>query len=120
MKTFGMTAKLLLAGSLILTLAGCSSTMDMSGVKAVVDLRAPSAFAAGHLKGAVNYYLEDATFVAKVSDLGRHGEVLVYCDTDACGGNARNQMLQIGFDNVINLGDLNAAAKTTGVAIIKN
>jgi rhodanese-related sulfurtransferase len=55
-----------------------------------------------------------------VSDLGRHGEVLVYCDTDACGGNARNQMLQIGFDNVINLGDLNAAAKTTGVAIIKN
>jgi len=120
MKIFGVTAKLLLAGSLILPLAGCSSTMDMSGVKAVVDLRSPSAFAAGHLKGAVNVDLNDAAFVAKISDVGRHGEVLVYCDTDACGGDARTQMLQIGFDNVINLGDLNAASKTTGLEVVKN
>ncbi len=68
----------------------------------------------------MNVDLNDAAFVAKISDVGRHGEVLVYCDTDACGGDARTQMLQIGFDNVINLGDLNAASKTTGLEVVKN
>jgi hypothetical protein len=28
-------------------------------------------------------------------------------------------MLHIGFDNVINLGDLNAAAKSTGLEVVK-
>ena len=101
-------------------LAGCSSTMDLSNVKAIVDLRAASAFAAGHLKGAVNYDAKSEAFIAEVSGVGRHGEVLVYCDTDECGGAARTAMLQIGFDNVINLGNLNEAASTTGLAIVTN
>ena len=100
---------------------GACSSHDESGVPAgavVVDVRTPAEYAAGHLEGAVNVDVEAADFATEVGELDADGEYLVYCRSGSRAGVAETQMEAMGFAHVTNLGGIDAAASTTGLAVV--
>ena len=101
-------------------LAACSSHDD-PGVPAgavVIDVRTPAEYAAGHLSGAINLDVESTDFAATVGRLDTDGQYLLYCRSGSRAGVAASQMSGMGFAHVTNLGGLDAAATTTGLAVV--
>jgi rhodanese-related sulfurtransferase len=118
-KTFRLLAALLLALVGTLGLTGCSdSKVDASTATAIIDVRTAAEFSAGHLEGAINIDVESAQFTDQISALDKAGTYLVYCHSGRRAGIAFDQMKQLGFSQVTNLGGLNDAASKTGLAVI--
>ena len=119
-KLFKSVAALLTAIGLIFGLAACApDKIEMSKVTLVVDVRTPAEYAAGHLSGAVNVDVEASDFSAKISSFDVNGIYVVYCHSGRRAGIAMDQMVKLGFKNVINAGGLDAAAAETGLAIVQ-
>ena len=105
----------------VVGLGACSSHGDAAAVPAgavVIDVRTGAEYAAGHLKGAVNIDVEDPGFAARVGQLPKEGHYLVYCRTGNRAGAAKAQMGAMGFTDVTNLGGVDAASKTTHLAVV--
>jgi rhodanese-related sulfurtransferase len=72
---------LVLAAAAVLT--GCASgNAEVSPTQtytAIVDVRTPEEFAAGHVVGAVNIDVQSSTFDSDIAKLPREGVYLVYC-----------------------------------------
>lgn len=67
----------------------------------VVDVRTPEEYAAGHVTGALNANLQDATaFEDALADLDPSQPVLVYCRTGNRSATAAEQMVDLGFKTV--------------------
>jgi rhodanese-related sulfurtransferase len=81
-------------------LAGCSDdtpTADPSAYTAVIDVRTPAEFAAGHVEGAVNYDVQSPQFAAQIATLDPGGEYLVYCRSGNRSQAAAAQMESAGL-----------------------
>lgn len=105
--------------------AGCSpaapgnpTTAGLAPGTTVIDVRTPSEYAAGHLQGAVNIDIQGADFAAKIGALPKDGTYVLYCRSGARAGTALNQMKAAGFAHVTNAGGIDAASKSTGLAIV--
>ena len=85
---------------------------------AIIDVRTAAEFSAGHLEGAVNIDVESAQFTDQISALDESGTYFIYCHSGRRAGIALDQMKQLGFSQVTNLGGLNDAASKTGLAVI--
>jgi rhodanese-related sulfurtransferase len=75
----------------------------------ILDVRTPSEWEKGTLKGAIkmNYY--DDNFTKQLSKLDKNKPVYVYCKSGGRSGKAAKQMQKMGFKKVINLlGGFNA------------
>lgn len=115
-----MLVAVVVAFGAVVGLGACSS-QHATGVPAgavVVDVRTPAEYAAGHLAGAVNIDVEAPTFGAEVGRLDRTGQYLLYCHSGNRAGQAAAQMSAMGFGHVTNLGSIDAAATTTGLAVV--
>ena len=116
-------ASLLLAIALAVTsLTGCaSSSIDATRFDAVVDVRTPAEFAEGHLKGAVNFDVEDPNFIAHIEQLDKSGDYILYCHSGNRAGVALSEMQQDGFTGeIVNAGGYDEASSATGLPIVTN
>jgi hypothetical protein len=90
----------------------------MAAVTSVIDVRSVAEFNAGHLEGALNIDVESLTFADQIETLDHAGTYLVYCHSGRRAGLALDQMNQLGFENVTNIGGLSDAASTTGLQVV--
>ncbi|MFO0322515.1 MAG: rhodanese-like domain-containing protein [Bacteroidota bacterium] len=82
----------------------------------LIDVRTPEEFNQGHVKGALNYNINDAEFENQLSKLDKNKPVLVYCLSGGRSGSAAEIIAGRGFKEVYNMqGGImkwNAANKT--------
>jgi rhodanese-related sulfurtransferase len=75
----------------------------------LLDVRAPEAFAAGHIAGARNFSAEQLGDAANTLKKFRERPVILYCDTGAQGAAAVKRLHTLGFTQVFNIrGGVNA------------
>jgi rhodanese-related sulfurtransferase len=118
-----ITATLAASG---LALTACSSTegsapvaaVDFTADTVVIDVRTPEEFATGHLTGSVNIDWEGAEFMQAIDSLDKSAHYVVYCRSGNRAGKALDMMTSMGFMNVQNLGSVDEAAATTGLAVV--
>ena len=67
----------------------------------VIDV-SPS-YAAGHLPGAVNYYLGDGSLDAAIPMLDKNATYLVYCHVESVSRQGAQKLVDAGFMNVYRL-----------------
>ena len=84
----------------------------------VLDVRTPDEYAEGHLDGAVNVDVLDASFADRVRalDLPADGPVYLYCKLGGRSGQATAALRQMGHGGALNVGgfaDLAAAGAET-------
>lgn len=84
----------------------------------LIDVRNPDEFAAGHLDGAVNYSLEQGVFEATIGDLDPSATYEIYCRSGRRSAVAVAMLVEQGFTRVTDLGGVEAAAATTGLAVV--
>jgi len=70
---------------------------------AIVDVRTPSEFAAGHIAGAINIDIEGADFTSAISSLDQSKTYALYCHSGRRSGLAITAMQQAGFTSVYDL-----------------
>ena len=61
------------------------------------------AYEAGHLPGAVNYYLGDGSLDAAIPMLDRNATYLVYCHVESVSRQGAQKLVDAGFMNVYRL-----------------
>jgi phage shock protein E len=103
------------------SLSACTQVtpMDRSHVTAVIDVRTPAEYAAGHLQGAVNIDWNGSDFDTKVASLDKNGEYVLYCKSGNRAGQALTRMQSLGFTHVSNAGGVNEASAMMSKPIVK-
>ena len=75
----------------------------------VVVIDVSPAYSAGHLPGAVNYYLGDGSLDAAIPTLDKDATYLVYCHVESVSRQGAQKLVDAGFANVFRLeGDYEA------------
>jgi len=119
-KIFKALLGLFVSVGLVIGVTGCASEpIDMSKVSAVIDVRTPAEFVAGHLQGAVNIDVEAADFNERVGTLAKGGKYLVYCHSGRRAGIAVEDMKSLGFTNVTSIGGIQDASVETKLNVVK-
>jgi phage shock protein E len=120
---------LALVAVLAILVAGCGGSVTSAARKvdgatavamldshAVIDVRTPAEYAAGHIAGAQNIDVEAADFASRISSLDNKASYLVYCRSGRRSGIAAQQMAAAGFTDIVDGGamaDLVAAGAPT-------
>jgi len=83
--------------------AALAARLGTSEVPAILDVRTPEEFAAGHVPGAINLPYDEVTQrIDEVADL-QGEEVVVYCRSGKRAGLAESDLRAAGFSKVIDL-----------------
>ena len=91
-----------------------------SGKKIVVlDVRTPSEFAQGHLRGAVNVDYRGTAFVDELKKLDRSASYLVHCRSGRRSTAAFAQMLDLGFTSLYHMDGGMIAWQAAGQKVVK-
>ncbi|NOX99907.1 MAG: rhodanese-like domain-containing protein [Verrucomicrobia bacterium] len=69
----------------------------------VLDVRAPSEFGNGHIKGAINVDFRAASFADDLKDLDRSKTYLVHCQAGGRSTSALDTFKKLGFKHIIHL-----------------
>lgn len=69
----------------------------------LIDVRTPSEFANGAIANAKNINVNDATFEEEIQKLDKTKPVYVYCRSGARSQVAAHKMIEMGFEEVIDL-----------------
>ena len=109
-----------------LALTACSPTegnapmaaVDFTASTVVIDVRTPEEFATGHLAGSVNIDWQGPEFMQAIDSLDKSAHYVVYCRSGNRAGQALDMMTSMGFMNIQNLGSVDEAAATTGLAVV--
>jgi phage shock protein E len=112
---------LTLAVGLALSTAACASPVEPIALDegtAMIDVRTADEFASGHLDGAINIDVQDASFDATVSALDPDGAYIVYCRSGNRSAQAIDRMTALGFTDLTNGGGVENASQLTGLAIV--
>lgn len=75
----------------------------------IIDVRTPSEFAEGHIRGAVNIPVQQADFAERMAQLDPNATYAVYCRSGNRSKGAVEQMRSAGFGTIYEL-----AAGTNG------
>lgn len=67
---------------------------------AMIDVRTPEEFAAGHIAGAVNIDYKADDFADQVARLPKDKDYVLYCRTGHRSGLAQEKMQGMGFTNI--------------------
>ena len=70
----------------------------------IVDVRQPSEYYSGHIKGAVNFPLDSISKITK--KIAKDTDVVVYCLSGARSGSAARQLKSMGYTKVHDLGSI--------------
>lgn len=77
--------------------------MEINPEAIVLDVRTPTEFQQGHLKGAVLLDFYSPTIQADIDALDKTKEYLIYCRSGGRSASACNYMDQTGFAKVTNM-----------------
>ncbi len=100
-------------------LGGCSTTAALAQGTVVIDVRTPAEFASGHLDGATNIDVSASTFSSRIRTLDRNTPYFVYCRSGNRAAQAITAMKALGFTNLANGMGIEAAARTSGLKIVR-
>lgn len=75
----------------------------VTGGAALLDVRTPEEYAAGHIKGATNVPLQDLQ-AGKYPDIGKEQKVFVYCHSGNRSSQSAVILKNAGYTNVVDLG----------------
>lgn len=120
MKIFKLLAAALIALFAIGSLSACAAqTEDPATYAAIIDVRTPEEWAAGHLEGAVRIGIADADFVQQLESLDKSADYYIYCRSGNRAGQAIDYMKSAGFTGkLVNGGAVANASSATGLAIV--
>ncbi len=103
---------------LVLGVSACSpGKLDVTDVKAIIDIRTPEDFAPSHIVGSINFDFERGDYLANVSLFERGGKYYLYGASEEQSANAMNEMFSLGFTNVVNLGSFEDAQRVLPLGI---
>ena len=85
----------------------------------VLDVRTPTEYAAGHLRGAVNLDIRDPGFHHRIGLLNRADSYVVYCNGGRRAGRARDLMEGLGFTDVASY-SIHGAGVATRLPIVED
>ncbi len=100
-----------LIATMAVLVTGCGAGNTASGPSpqtayaAVLDVRTPAEFAAGHVEGARNLDVQSSTFTAQIASLARTGTYLAYCHSGNRAVQAATAMTAAGL-SVVNGGGI--------------
>lgn len=69
----------------------------------IIDMRTSGEVRAGIIPGAINIDVYDPQFKEKLKKLDKSKKYLIYCRSGARSSSGGNQMIQLGFTDVVNL-----------------
>jgi len=111
---------ILLSAFLVASLSACApSKLDVSNVTAIIDTRSAEDFSKSHIAGAINIGYVSGSFIGKIIFQSRKGVYYIYGTTADEAGQARNDMLSLGFKNVTNLGNFKDAQDVLPLGVKK-
>jgi rhodanese-related sulfurtransferase len=84
------------------------SIVDQVEGATIVDVRTPAEFDDGHLEGAVNIDVQDASFDQRIAELPTDGTYFVYCRSGNRSAAAVERMRELGFTDVVDGGGFEA------------
>lgn len=103
---------------LVLGVSACSpGKLDVSDVTGIIDTRTKESFEISHIVGAVNVEYSTGNFIVAATAISRSGKYLVYGTTETEAGEALQDMLDLGFRNVINLGSFEDAQRVLPLGV---
>ena len=88
--------------------------VSFNGIKpaAIIDVRTPQEFAAGHIDGAINIpYEQISQGIQSIKGLKKGSPVLVYCRSGRRSGIAKSTLEQLGFKQILDAGGMEAASQ---------
>ena len=94
------------------------AAVDFTADTIVIDVRTPEEFDSGHLAGALNINWESAEFMQAVDVLDKSANYVLYASSGNRAEQALDMMASMGFTNVQNIGSVDEAAATTGLAVV--
>jgi rhodanese-related sulfurtransferase len=120
MKILKFLAAALIAMFAIGSLSACATqTEDPTAYAAIIDVRTPEEWAAGHLEGAVRIGIADADFTQQLEALDKGADYYIYCRSGNRAGQAIDYMKSAGFTGkLVNGGSVANAAGQTGLAVV--
>ena len=112
-----MKKKLLMIGTLVVTIVfflGCTAIgyIDLTAEEAkdlidttpdLIIIDVSPHYDAGHIPGAVNYYVGDGSLDEAIPTLDKNVPYLVYCHVDSASILGSTKLVQAGFDPVYRL-----------------
>lgn len=116
--------RILAAATLLVGLGACSTTGSADDSPTlpttdavVIDVRTASEYAEGHLEGARLLDVTSGELQEALPDLDPGAEYLVYCRSGNRASQAEALMKEAGFTDVTNLGSMEDASRSTGLAV---
>ncbi len=79
-----------------------------------IDVRTAGEYAQGHLEGAHHIPFDAIQAGVKGLGLEEDAQIYLYCSVGGRAEHARDQLLAIGYRNVVNAGSLENAREMTG------
>jgi rhodanese-related sulfurtransferase len=115
-----LSIALFLSALLVVSLSACApAKLDVSNVTAIIDTRSASDYSKSHIAGAINIGYVSGSFIGKIIFQSRKGIYYLYGTTADEAGQARNDMLSLGFKNVTNLGNIQDAQNVLPLGLNK-
>jgi phage shock protein E len=101
------------AAWLVLLISGAAYAQDYRYgefvPQAIIDVRTPAEFGAGHIQGAVNIpYDRIGAGIASLQELKKDGPVLVYCRSGRRSAIAKSELQRLGYRDVRDGGGMTA------------
>jgi phage shock protein E len=114
-----MNKLLVLAGCLV-QLAGPALAQGdpFNGMKpqAIIDVRTPQEFAAGHVQGAINIpYERIGAGIASIRGIAKESPVVLYCRSGRRSAIAKRQLEGLGYRNVLDAGGMSSLARSVRI-----
>lgn len=119
----GKFAIAFVVAAMIGVLSGCSGSGSENKVNIegaiILDVRTPQEFTSGHLTGAINIDFNASDFDQKIKALNPTMKYIIYCRSGNRSAQAMVRMQELGFNDILDLGSVESASKTTGVEVIQ-
>jgi phage shock protein E len=89
-----------------------------AGEHAVIDVRTPAEYAAGHVEGAENIDVSAVDFEQQLAELDKAEEYVVYCQSGNRSATAADKMADLGFTRVVDAGGI-VSLQAAGASIVQ-
>jgi phage shock protein E len=111
---------LLAIACLALLVAGSSYAQNdpFNGMKpqAIIDVRTPQEFAAGHVQGAINIpYERIGAGISSIRGIGKDSPLVLYCRSGRRSAIAKKQLEGLGYGKVLDAGGMSTLARSMRV-----
>lgn len=75
---------------------------EQEGKYVIVDVRSPEEYAAGHIEGAKNVFVDDIEKDPSLLEADKDKKIVLYCNSGKKSGKAQDALLAAGYTDVVN------------------